>query len=317
MNGTKRASGYSPYEADTMTLPIAAESQTPSRPKPAFRLPGLTLFATAFSRRTATAAPPIGDSQTPATSITPCRAPVAPVAPPRPAATAMPAAVTPPVRPSQPAAPAPLPARPQRTPPPVSPLLCDAVLLQLLQSPEAQGDPALRQLLKPSPVRSQPRKSYVGPEESDANPGDWKVWREAGKTPGTTVLHIRGKCEMPPDSASYRVSLQEAVVQTLGGREWVSAGADAGTSPILLLECIVAPAPFESLIPGRTSRESDGGDGTGIRRVPVSFSKIETLIKDPEATATTVGINPWEQGRQRHTHVTILPEGITLPIQEI
>ena len=138
-------------------------------------------------------------------------------------------------------------------------------------------DAVLLQSLKPTPFRM-PQDSHY--RTATIESGGWRVWREDGEDESATILHVVESCELPSSSAGYGVTLQEAVIQSLGGMEWVRSVEEEGTI-----------------------------------RVPVSFRKIEKIVIDWLAGPIVVGQNPWE--RVRHTHVAILPDGIILPIREV
>jgi len=187
-------------------------------------------------------------------------------------------------------------------------LLTDNELLQLLETPDSEQSDTLREQLQPSPVIRPRPDSNTTLSQGDAT--GWRAWREPGEDQFTTILHVTGRCRLPSGSDGYRAVLQEAVVPNLGGRTWNSGGTDPTSSPILFLERIVAPPPFNSL---NTRFAQIARVTQDPQDVLVTFTKVEKIVVDPDIEA---GLNMWERRRRRHTHVTVIPEGITLRIQD-
>jgi len=168
--------------------------------------------------------------------------------------------------------------------------LSDAELCRLLEVDLMAPEPPVIELpVMPLSVSSTPETPVT--TRPGADPARWKVWREAGDGK-TTVLYVCGSVSVAPGNAGCRIVLQEAVIASPGDKQWGNSGGAANSSPILVLERLTIPPAFGDFEPGKSNE-------SGPVHVPIAFTKTERLAPG------------------QHTHVTILPDNVTLRISSI
>jgi len=131
--------------------------------------------------------------------------------------------------------------------------------------------------------------------------GPWRAWRESDDASLTSVLHVSGTCRLPVERIGSSLVLEEAALPLEEALQW---GDLAGGAPLLLLERVLIPPPFDAPPPDKNAISAD---------VPITFQRVETFDRPPTAIA---GGLTWA-ARPRHTHVGILPDSIAIPIEDL
>jgi hypothetical protein len=147
----------------------------------------------------------------------------------------------------------------------------------------------------------------------------WRAWREKGETAGTTVLRVVGLCPFVP-GINGRIVLQESVI-TDHGHHWGGEGAKSG---LLILERLMVPPTLGEIERPMTNPQQIKippyawcypwemeADCNKKQPLLVTFRKEE---KDSRSALSQMPIPM--TASSHYTHVTILPDGITVPIQE-
>jgi len=150
-----------------------------------------------------------------------------------------------------------------------------------------------------APKRRSGATTWSGDVVSNVN--SWRAWREPGDNPLTSYLHVKGLFTLPPERCGSRVVLQEAVLSSYHHQQWDNVTGSGGGSPVLILERVIIPPSFDDV-------NNAGGDEAMV--VAVNFRKEENL-----RPASAMLHNQTQMpAPARYTHVTIIPDGVTLPI---
>ena len=146
----------------------------------------------------------------------------------------------------------------------------------------------------------------------------WRAWRERDAETGTMLLRVVGLC--PSNGINGRVVLQESVMAEQGNH-WGGEGAKSG---LLVLERLQVPPAL-----GETDRPTVNPQQVRVVAYPwcypwekdesaqapqpvlITFRKEESAHRPMQPRTVGIGTSA-----PRYTHVTILPDGITVPIQE-
>jgi hypothetical protein len=114
----------------------------------------------------------------------------------------------------------------------------------------------------------------------------WRAWVDERK-PGS--ICVTGSYRLPAGSSGCRVTLQEPITSMQQEQSW---GAGSGASGVLVLERVLLPAPFDS-VPAASSSER----------------YVDLFYRKPLRRGAP-------QAGSRYTHVSIMPDGLLLPIQD-
>lgn len=145
----------------------------------------------------------------------------------------------------------------------------------------------------------------------------WRAWREKSDVPGMTVLRVVGLCPSVP-GVSGRVLLQESISADLGNH-WGGEGAKSG---LLVLERLMVPPAL-----GDTEASAVNPQQIRLPAYPWCYpwevneenNKAQPLLitfrKDEKNTRPSQSQMPSPLSAPSYTHVTILPDEITVPIQ--
>jgi len=164
----------------------------------------------------------------------------------------------------------------------------------------------------------------------------WYAYRERHPETGKLTLHVVGRFRPPQGYAKNRYMLLEDVCN---GRQW---GGDNGSgAPVLVLERFMVPPPLISEKSEKPSRLQLTGSATAEATPPNATSAdSRDAILEEHASEPTVEIvfqkselgnelpplfqSGYNTGRldspesaQFYTHVTIMPEGVTMKIKNL